>query len=111
MDKISIILEYIYLLIEVIIWYHLMVSALNPKYKKRYYILVALSIYGIILLKGFIFSGDKMEPYIVYGSIFIAIYTLFLNFYLFKNALFEKFIWWGIYYFGIFIVELLSRTG
>lgn len=108
MDKISTILWYIYQFIEVIIWYRLMTSALDPKYKKRYYMLVALSIYVIILIKALIFSSDMMEPYIVYGSVFIAIYTLLLNFYLFKNALFEKFIWWGIYYFGIFIVELLT---
>ncbi len=108
MDMVSKILKHIYQLIEVIIWYRLMVCTLNPKYKKRYYILAALSIYLIVLFKSFVFSIGNLEEYIVYGSIFIAIYTLFLNYILFKNAHFEKFIWWGIYYFGIFIVELLT---
>jgi hypothetical protein len=85
-----------------------MVFALDSKFKKRYYIIVAISIYAIILTKDFIFAPDNLGAYRVYGSVFIAIYTLILNYFLFKNALFEKFIWWGIYYFGIFIVELLT---
>lgn len=108
MNTISIILEYIYQFIEVIIWYRLMVHELDPKYKKRYYILAALSIYIIILTKDFIFSFDVLGAYRVYGSIFIAIYMLALNFLLFKNTRSQKFIWWGVYYIGIFLVELLT---
>ena len=85
-----------------------MVHELDPKYRKRYYILAALSIYVIILTKDFIFSFDPMGAYRVYGSVFIAIYMLILNFLLFKNTLSQKFVWWGVYYIGIFIVELLT---
>ncbi len=108
MDKVTMVLEYIYQFIEVIIWYHLMGTVLDLKYKKRYLVLAAVSIYIIILIKGFIFTPESMSTYMVYGSIFIAVYTLFINYYLFQNALFEKFIWWGIYYFGIFIVEIIT---
>ncbi len=108
MATVTIILEYIYQLIEAIIWYRLMVHALDLKFKKRYYILAAVSIYVIILAKDLIFSMDNLGGYRVYGSVFIAIYMFVLNCYLFKNPLFEKFVAWGIYYFGIFIVELLT---
>jgi hypothetical protein len=33
---------------------------------------------------------------------------LVLNLLLFKNTLSQKFVWWGVYYIGIFIVELLT---
>ncbi len=108
MKTVSIILEYIYQLIEVIIWYRLMVHELDPKYKKRYYILAAISIYAFIQMKDIIFSYDSLGAYKVYGSIFIAIYMLVLNLLLFKNTRSQKFIWWGVYFIGIFIIELLT---
>jgi hypothetical protein len=85
-----------------------MIHELDPKYKKRYYILAAISIFAIILMKDFIFSFDSMGAYKVFGSIFIVIYMLVLNNLLFKNSRSQKFIWWGVYYIGIFIVELIT---
>jgi hypothetical protein len=85
-----------------------MIHELDPKYKKMYYILAALSIYIIILTKDFLFSFEHLGAYRVYGSIFIAIYMLVLNHLLFKSARAQKFVWWGVYYIGIFIVELLT---
>lgn len=108
MNTVSAILDYTYRIIEVIIWYRLMVYTLEPKYKKSCYMVAAFSIYAIIMIKSILFSGESLGAYRVYGSLFIAIYTFLLNYFLFKNSFFEKIVWWGIYYFGIFIVELLT---
>jgi hypothetical protein len=44
----------------------------------------------------------------VIGTIVLMIYTFVMGLVLFKNSFREKLIWWGIYYFGLIIMETVT---
>ncbi len=95
-------------IMEAIIWYRIMTAMLDRKYKQRYYILAAILMYILNVMKTVIFSFPAMTHLSLIGTIVLLIYTLIAGILLFSNTFFEKFIWWGIYYFGIIIMELLA---
>ncbi len=93
---------------EAIIWYRLMTAMLDRKYKKRYYILAAVLMVILSVMKEMIFSLPGRSSFTFIGTIVLMGSTLIVNVFLFHNSFFEKFIWWGVYYFGLLMMELLA---
>jgi two-component system sensor histidine kinase AgrC len=107
MDIISAIFGKTSQIIEAFIWYRLMTNMLERKYSKKVYVIAAASIFVLVLIKGVVFKHPFMGNLRGYGSLIIIIYTFISGMILFKNPFFEKLIWWGLYYAGIMIMELL----
>jgi hypothetical protein len=64
----------------------------------------------LLMIKGVIFNLPIMENLRGYGSFVIIFYTFIAAILLFKSPLFEKLIWWGVYYIGLIIMELITIT-
>ncbi len=94
--------------IEAYIWYRLMTNMLERKYSKRIYAIAASLILVLLFIKGIVFDLPFMENLRGYGSFIIILYTLIAAILLFKGPLFEKLIWWGVFYIGLLIMELIT---
>ncbi len=94
-------------IIEAFIWYRLMTNMLERKYSKKVYVIAASLIFVFIFIKGIIFKHPNIGNLRGYGSFIIIAYVFIAGMVLFKNPFFEKLIWWGLYYAGLIIMELL----
>ncbi|MBP1754339.1 MAG: hypothetical protein H6Q59_737 [Firmicutes bacterium] len=107
MNFLTFIFDHTVSIIEAYIWYRLMTNMLERKYSKKVYVIAASMIIVLLSLKTAIFSLPFMENLRAYGSLVIIVYTLIAAIVLFKSTLFEKLIWWGIYYIGLVSMELV----
>ncbi len=96
--------------IEAYIWYRLMTNMLELKYSKKIYGIAASLIFVLLIIKGIVFDLSFMENLRGYGSVVIILYTFVAAIWLFKGPFFEKLIWWGVYYIGLIIMELVTIT-
>lgn len=94
-------------IIEAFIWYRLMTSMLERKYSKKIYMVAAAFIFILVLIKEAVFEQPFMTNLRGYGSFVIILYTYIIGMVLFKNSFLEKLIWWGLFYAGLMIMELL----
>jgi len=108
MNIIMIIIAHIAPSIEALIWYRIMTNMLDKKYQKKYYIIAAILILILLYIKMAVFSISAISNLRVIGTLITVTYTFIAGILLFKNTFFEKFIWWGIYYIGLFLMELLA---
>ncbi len=95
-------------LIEAFIWYRVMTSMLDKKYGKRIYIIAGSILALLLAIKIQIFEVPALKGYNVIGTVAVIMTALLINMVLFRNPINEKLIWWGIYYFGLIMVELIS---
>lgn len=107
MNILDIIFDHAVQVIEAYLWYRLMTNMLELKYSKKVYAIAASMIFVLLLIKTLVFDLPIMENLRVFGSLVIIIYTLIAAMTLFKGSFFEKLIWWGIYYIGMIIMELV----
>ncbi len=85
-----------------------MSNVLIAKYLNRYSAIAAAGLFGLMLVKHFVFLIPELGQYRGYGTLILMIYSMLTLLLLYKNTLFEKLIWWGIYYFALIIMELLT---
>jgi hypothetical protein len=83
-------------------------SVLDRKYHKIYLHAAAAVLFLLITVKQIVFSQPGLEEYKAIGTIILMFYEFIIFLLLFKNTLIEKLIWWGIYVFGIVIMELVT---
>lgn len=95
-------------IIEAFLWYRVMTNMLDTKYSKRIYIMAAVALAFLLSAKTYIFEQPHMAGYSVIGTVAVIVFALFMNLTLFRNPIHEKLIWWGIYYFGLILIELIS---
>ena len=107
MNILNIIFDHAVQVIEAYIWYRLMTNMLELKYSRKVYAIAASLIFVLLLIKTLIFNQPIMEDLRVFGSFVIIVYTLLAAIILFQGTFFEKLIWWGIYYIGMIIMELV----
>lgn len=93
---------------ESFIWWRLTKNVLQLKFSKKYLIGAAFLLFFLMLLKHFLFEIPQFEEYQTYGSLVVMIYTFTAGIILYKNSILEKLIWWGVYCFGLFAMELLA---
>ncbi len=93
---------------EAFIWYRVMTNMLDKKYGKRTYIIAGITLALLLAVKTHVFDLPILAGYNVIGTVVIITAALLMNILLFQNPLHEKLIWWGIYYFGLILVELIS---
>jgi hypothetical protein len=108
MNFISEIMWYSIYGIESFIWWRLTKSVLIAKYDKKYHMVAATIMFVIMMTKHFVVRIPNIAQYQVFGTVTLMCYTFVLGLLLFKNSFVEKLIWWGIYYLGLVIMELLT---
>jgi hypothetical protein len=81
---------------------------LDKKYGKRIYIIAGSILALLLAIKIQIFEVPALKGYNVIGTVAVIMTALLINMVLFRNPINEKLIWWGIYYFGLIMVELIS---
>ncbi|MDF2944535.1 MAG: hypothetical protein K0S01_3393 [Herbinix sp.] len=108
MNIVSYVVGYSIYGIESFIWWRLTNSVLVSKYDKKYPMGAAIIMFAMMLMKDFIFRLPNIPQLQVIGTIVLMGYTFIMGLFLFKNSFLEKLIWWGIYYFGLIIMELVT---
>ncbi len=96
-----------FILGEAFIWYRVMTNMLDKKYGKRTYIIAGVVLTLLLAVKTHIFDLPGLEGFNVIGTVGVIMAALLMNIFLFRNPLYEKLIWWGVYYFGLIMVELI----
>lgn len=95
-------------LIEAFIWYRVMTSMLDKKYGRKVYIIAGVVLGLLLAIKTLVFSIPSLEGYAVIGTTVVITTVLLMNMILFRNPIHEKLILWGIYYFGLILMELIT---
>ena len=108
MNLVSYVVGYSVYVIESFIWWRLTNSVLSTKYDKKYPMGATIILLLLMLMKDFIFRLPNMTQLQVIGTFVLMSYTFIMGLLLFKNSFREKLVWWGIYYFGIIIMELVT---
>lgn len=108
MEDISDLLEHLPGLIECFIWWRLVSNVLERKYHKNFLVLAAAFMFVLILAKFYVFHIPGLSKYQAIGSAVTMLYSLLIFIFLFRNSLVEKFVWWGVYYFGLIIMEMIT---
>jgi hypothetical protein len=108
MNIISEIMWYSIYGIETFIWWRLTRGVLAPKYDKKYHIGAATVMFLMMMAKHFIVRIPDINKLQVLGTITLMCYTFFMGIILFRNSFVEKLIWWGVYYLGLVIMEIMT---
>ena len=108
MDIIARLIEHSGKYFEAIIWYRIMTTMMDRKYTKRYYVIAATMIVLLLIVKTYVFAIPSLSHLRVFGTLVVIAYTFIAGLLLFNNSFFEKLIWWGIYYLGLVIMELIA---
>jgi len=108
MNIVSYVVGYSMYGIETFVWWRLTNSVLSTKYDRKYPMGAAIIMFLLMLMKDFIFRSPNIAQFQVIGTIVLMSYTFIMGLVLFKNSFREKLIWWGIYYFGLIIMELVT---
>ncbi|HWT74404.1 MAG TPA: GHKL domain-containing protein [Mobilitalea sp.] len=108
MDVISSILQFLIICIECFVYWRILSGALDAKYSKRSLNVAGIIMFSLSFLHQYIFSIPEMEKFFTVGTI-VTMCNVFLTFmFLTKNSFVEKVIWFGVFYLGTVIFELLT---
>lgn len=106
MDILVTIVSKTFIVAEAFIWYRVMTNMLDKKYGKQIYIIAGVMLTLLLAVKTHIFDLPSLQGFNVFGTIAVIVAALLMNIFLFRNPLHEKLIWWGVYYFGLVMIEL-----
>jgi len=102
------IMQIVICMLEAFIWWRLTGNVMELKFNKKYHTLATVGMFLIMVLKLYLVSYSGINNIHVICSITLIIYTLIMIFILFENSYIEKFIWWGIFYLGLSIMEIAT---
>ncbi len=103
MDMIRMILIYFSAFIECFILFRIMSTVLKPKYKQVPYAVT----FALFVIMCFKLSVPSLVKYQVFWSL-LLLSVMFIGIYFFtENSLVEKITWFILYYFGMFVIELV----
>ncbi len=108
MEVIRHLMDYLIIVIECLVWWRFISSVLEVKYHKKYTVIAVFGFLLLQVLKIIICNIPDYSQYNGYGTLIISVYTLTMVMVLFKNSLMEKLIWWGVFYFGLVILEMVT---
>ncbi|MHB8128652.1 MAG: sensor histidine kinase [Mobilitalea sp.] len=108
MKIISEVIQYSIYGLEAFLWWRLTNGVLNMKYNKKYHIEAAILMFLIMVFKQYLIKVTGVDGLQVIGSVFLMGYTFVAAFLLFRNSFVEKLIWWGVFYLGLSIMELVA---
>ncbi len=108
MSIIETVVRQTFYLSEAFIWYRVMTYMLDKKYGKKTYVIAGAVLALLLAAKSYIFVLPGLEGYAVLGTIVVIVTALLMNMLLFQSPIHEKLIWWGVYYFGLVLLELIS---
>ncbi len=108
MNIIETVVRQTFYLSEAFIWYRVMTNMLDKKYERKIYPIAGVVLALILAAKTYIFEIPWLTGFAVIGTLGVIIAALLMNMMLFKSPIHEKLIWWGVYYFGLILMELVS---
>ncbi len=108
MNIIETVIRQSFSLMEAFIWYRVMTNLLDKRYSKKVYALAGVALCLLLSLKANIFDLPGLTGYAVIGTAVVIVFALFMNMVLFLNPIHEKLIWWGVYEFGLILIELIT---
>jgi hypothetical protein len=78
------------------------------KHNKKFHLGATIIMFIMMLVKSYLVIYTNSAEFQVIGTITLMVYSFLAILMLFKNSFIEKLIWWGIYYFGLIIMELIT---
>lgn len=108
MEDIVVLLGHVPALIECFIWWRLISNVLERKCHRNFPAIAASILFVMMVTKFYVFRIAELTKYQAFGTAALMLYTLIIFILMFRNSIVEKLVWWGIYYFGLIIMEMLT---
>jgi hypothetical protein len=101
-------IDYLIMFLECFVWWRLMDSVLEAKYHKKYTAYAAVGLMILMFTKISVIHLTKTAGFSSFGTLILMVYSMTCVILLFRNSFIEKLIWWAVYNFGLFIIEVVT---